>query len=132
MIKSDYHIHPLNHRYRDVQPADLRKIQLTEDDRACVRAVVDWCVYERGLNSIALTDHDMTTAGIYGREYVRQNGLDIDIVIDAKYEVTAPGCPPGKDLVHVLCYGVETLPEYTHTTPLPVFAEAAREQGAIL
>ena len=132
MLKSDYHIHPLNHRYRDVPPADLRSIQLTEDDRACVRTVVDWCVYERGLNSIALTDHDMTAAGIYGQEYARHNGLDIDIVIGAECEVTAPGCPPGKDWVHVLCYCIEPLPEYTHSTPLPVFVEAAREQGAYL
>lgn len=132
MCKSDYHIHPLNHRYWKTPPAELKNLALTEDDRFWVRNVVEWCVYERNLHSIALTDHDMTQSSLYAQQYAKENFLNLHIVVGAECEVSVPGFPPDKNWAHILCYGTHVLPDYSHNTPLPEFVDAARVLGAYL
>lgn len=133
-MKADYHIHPLGHKYRgqDYSPAKLKNITLDEQDKKAIRAVVDWCVNERRLECISLTDHDMLASSIYAQEYVKEARLPLMIIPGAECKVSVPGFPAWNNCVHVLCYGISELPDYSHNTPLPEFAKKARSKGAML
>lgn len=131
-MKTDYHLHPLGHRYRRLSPEVLRKHVLTDRDKSDIRAVVDFCAKNRGLSGISVTDHDLLASGTYARQYAAEQWPGLVVIPGAECSLSLPGYPPGKDWVHVLCYGIERLPPYTRNTPLPQFAQLAHALGAIL
>ena len=114
-MKSDLHIHPLGDKYADnIWIDDISKVVLDDEDKERIRAVVDWCYYTRGLDAIALTDHDMIQSSLYAMEYVSRAALPIKIIPGAECTVrsTDPEVPLGKDEVHLLCLGIHALPAY--------------------
>ena len=61
---SDLHIHPLGHKYYFNMADRFDKVVLDGSDKQAIRDIVDWCSSERGLDAIALTDHDMIQASL--------------------------------------------------------------------
>ena len=135
-MKSDLHMHPLGDTYSEnIEIDDLTKVVLNNEDKRRIRAVVDWCCYDRKLDAIALTDHDMIQASLYAKEYVKQGRIPIEIITGAECTVcdTNPDIPPGKDEVHLLCLGINALPAYSvRKTSVPKMIRAVHELGGFV
>ena len=128
----DLHIHPLNHKYYHQSAIDYVSVILDEEDKACIRAVVDWCCHVRKLDAISLTDHDMLQAGLYARDYVAQSNLSIRIVPGAECEVCDPQSQRHTQPIHLLCLGIETLPRYSWRTSVSEMISMVHKQGGIV
>ena len=60
MLKIDFHTHPLAHKhYPDIVPC----AKLDEHDKRAVEAMIQWGI-SRGLDGIAITDHNQFTSGL--------------------------------------------------------------------
>ncbi len=128
-MKADLHIHPLTHKYYFAMMDGFSEIVLDDEDKKNIRDVVDWCINERRLDCIALTDHDMIQASIYAREYVAQKNLPIQIITGAECTVHDPDIRFEQDEVHLLCLGLETLPIYNHDTSVERMIEEVKKLG---
>ena len=135
-MKSDLHIHPLGDTYSDnIEIDDFTKVVLNDEDKRRIRAVVDWCCYERKLDAIALTDHDMIQASLYAKEYAEREGIPIKIITGAECTVcnTSSEAQAGKDEVHLLCLGINALPAYkVRRTSVPKMICAVHELGGFV
>ena len=127
-MTSDLHMHPLGHKYYDMLEG-FSKIVLDDEDKADIRAVVDWCCHERKLNAIALTDHDMIQTGLYAREYAEQAGLPIELITGAECTVQDPNEEKGDGEVHLLCLSLEKLPKYDFQTHVDEMIKTVRDMG---
>jgi predicted metal-dependent phosphoesterase TrpH len=82
-LKSSYsidcHTHPLSHAY---YPETAFRMPLDYVDKALIEQMVKMSI-ERGLDAVAITDHNMCTSGMYAKRYAKENGLPI---------VVLPGC----------------------------------------
>lgn len=132
-MKSDLHIHSLGDKYADdINIDDFSKVVLDDDDKNRIRTVVDWCCHNRGLDAVALTDHDMIQGSLYAAEYVKLTGLPIKIITGAECTVFDDTVPLGKSEVHLLCLGIDELPQYDRWTPVPTFIRRAHQLGAFV
>lgn len=118
LLTADLHLHPLNHRY---YPASPPANGLSDDDRDAIRTVVDWCAGPRGLDVIAITDHDMILPGLYAQAYAAEKGYDLRVLPGAECEVRDPLASPGMDKIHILCYGLRELPAHYPSSSLTRF-----------
>ena len=117
-MTSDLHIHPLDHKYYFEMGGGFSRIVLDDEDRRTIRDVVEWCCHDRGLDTVALTDHDMIQSSLYAAEYVKESGLPIEIITGAECTVTDPCATIENTEVHLLCLGVQKLPKYNSQTPV--------------
>lgn len=128
-MTSDLHIHPLEHKYYFAMTEGFSKIVLDDEDKRAIREVVDWCLHIRGLNAIALTDHDMIQASLYAAEYVKEAALPIEIITGAECSVCDPHTDMEYDEIHLLCLGIDKLPKYNSRTPVDKLTKEVHELG---
>ncbi len=128
-MTSDLHIHPLDHKYYFAMTDGFSEVVLDEEDKNNIRSVVDWCCFERQLDCIALTDHDMIQASLYAMEYVKLAKLPIKIITGAECSVCDPNEQIGINEVHLLCLGIDALPKYSAETPVDKFISSAHALG---
>ena len=131
-MKSDWHIHPLDHKYYFNMTSGFADVILDEEDKKNIRDVVDWCYHDRGLDSIALTDHDMIQASLYAVDYVKEAGLPIEIITGAECSVRDPESRIGDDEVHLLCLGISELPKYSGNTTVEKMISSVHELGGFV
>ncbi len=116
-LKCDFHTHPLSHRYYPMECIYSAKknengmVILSDEDKKRIEEFVHYCIDERELDVVAITDHDLAESSIYAREYVKENNLPIKIIIGAECEIIlldsfADG------YVHLLVLGLEDIPEH--------------------
>lgn len=86
-FRCDFHSHPLSHKYYPDRDGHNRDIILSEDDKKDIRSYVDWCINERKLDVIAITDHDLIQSSLYAKKYAKKNHLPIKVVTGAECEV---------------------------------------------
>ena len=97
MLKIDFHTHPLAHKhYPDIVPC----AKLDEHDKRAVEAMIQWGI-SRGLDGIAITDHNQFTSGLYGKDYAAKKGLPIKVMAGAEMSVMI-----GRTEIHILALGV--------------------------
>lgn len=125
---ADLHMHPLDHRYYGGR-GELSGVKLHERDKRAIREVVDWCVRERGLDILSLTDHDMLQASLYARDYAREAGLPVRIVTGAECEVVDPAGTAPMRIVHLLCLNLPALPRYSWQTTVPELIHMVKAEG---
>jgi predicted metal-dependent phosphoesterase TrpH len=118
----DFHTHPLNHRYYydGLQPAAL-----TERDKADIRGLLAQGV-ERGLDAIAVTDHDLALSGLWAADEARRLGLPITVIAGCECELYHRG-----EWVHILALGLKEPLVYTPYTPAADLAARIHAQGAL-
>lgn len=97
VYRIDCHTHPLDHTY---YPAVIPRLKLTSMDKMRIESMIQSGI-ERGLDAIAITDHNVCTSGLYGKKYANDNNLPIIVV---------PGCEcsvniEGKER-HILALGI--------------------------
>lgn len=111
MIKYDLHQHPLCHNYYPKEPN--KKINLTDGDKKQIETYINWCLRNRDIDVIAITDHDLIESSLYAKEFVEKNNLPIKIITGAECEIHFPVY--GKfTYVHLLVLGVEEIPEHPY------------------
>lgn len=99
IYRVDFHTHPLSHlHYPDVKPT----AELTNGDRKAIQDMVALGIH-RGLDAMAITDHDQFTSGLYAAKYARENNLPIKVIPGAECQVFVRG-----QEVHVLALGVNS------------------------
>lgn len=96
-LRVDLHTHPLVHKYY-MKPNLYR---LCNDDCSRIHEMIHFAI-DQGIEVLSLSDHDGIQASLYGREYVRERKLPIQIVIGS--EVSA--YEPGHGEVHIGAYGL--------------------------
>ena len=126
-MKSDLHMHPLSHKYYFNMIDGFSGVALDDEDRCNIRNVVDWCCYDRGLDTIALTDHDMIQASLYAEDYVAYSGVPIRIITGVECTVRDPLSYDQE--VHLLCLGLYQLPKYTSRTPVDRMIQRVHDMG---
>lgn len=97
VYRIDCHTHPLDHTY---YPKIIPRLELTSMDKTRVELMIKSGI-ERGLDAIAISDHNVCTSGLYGKKYANENNLPIIVV---------PGCEcsvkiDGKE-IHILALGI--------------------------
>lgn len=113
-MKVDLHTHPLNHKYYGVRYPE--SIALTDQDKVKIEKFVNWCKDIRGLDAVALTDHDMIQSGVYAKTL----DLGIEIITGAECQVYYDD-----EYVHILCLGITELPKYNwNSDPLDLIKSA--------
>ncbi|MDR7866815.1 MAG: hypothetical protein RIN56_08335 [Sporomusaceae bacterium] len=118
----DFHTHPLNHRY---YYDGLRPETLTARDREDIRGLLAQGV-ERGLDAIAVTDHDLALSGLWAAAEARRLELPIIVVAGCECELYHNG-----EWVHILALGLKAPLAYTPYTPAAELAARIRGQGAV-
>ncbi|MDL2253677.1 PHP domain-containing protein [Ruminococcaceae bacterium OttesenSCG-928-I18] len=132
-MTSDLHIHPLDHTYYfNMEQEDLHKVTLNDTDKENILNVVKFCCYERKLDTIALTDHDMIQGSLEAAEMVKREGIPINIVTGAECSVFDPYGEEDNKEIHILCLGIQKLPRYNIETPVDELIAAARRLGAYI
>lgn len=120
-MKIDCHTHPLAHRYyydRHTPQA------LTDQDKKDITAVLSMGI-DRGLDAIAVTDHDLSLAGFWARQYAEKTDLPIRVIAGCECELYFLG-----EWIHILALNLCKPLSYTpYTTPQDLAAQA-RSQGA--
>ncbi|HWQ61201.1 MAG TPA: hypothetical protein VN521_02760, partial [Negativicutes bacterium] len=79
----DLHTHPLNHRYYF---DGLRPDALSERDKADILGLVAQG-RERGLDALAVTDHDLALSGLWAAAEAQRQGLDIRVLAGCECEL---------------------------------------------
>lgn len=118
----DLHTHPLNHRY---YYDGLRPDALSERDKADILGLIAQG-RERGLDAIAVTDHDLALSGLWAAGEARRQGLPIRVLAGCECELYHNGA-----WVHILALNLKEPLAYTAYTPAASLAAAIRAQGAV-
>jgi len=121
VIKADLNIHALGWRYQGLKLEQLRALVLTEDDKAAVRRVVDWCAGVRKLDAIAITDYDLIQPSLYAMRYAGEHYPGLEVVPGVECDVHDDQVAGG--VVRILCYWLHGLPNYTRDTPAELLLE---------
>lgn len=97
VYRIDCHTHPLAHTY---YPKIIPKVELTSIDKMSIESMIKSGI-SRGLDAIAITDHNVCTSGLYGKKYAKDNNLPIIVV---------PGCECSVKIddkeIHILALGI--------------------------
>ena len=98
IYKADCHTHPLEHNY---YPGIIMLKMLSRSDEFAIETMVTLGIH-RGLDVIAITDHNICSSGFYGKEYAEVNALPI---------IVLPGCEcsvlhNGQE-IHILALGIQ-------------------------
>lgn len=121
-MRIDCHTHPLAHRYYyDRQTPKM----LTEQDKKDIKAVVSMGA-ERGLDAIAITDHDLPLSGLWAMQYAEQGKLPIKVIAGCECELYFKG-----EWIHILALNICKPLLYTPYTPPHDLAAQVRAQRAI-
>lgn len=118
----DLHTHPLNHRY---YYDSLRPDALSDKDKADILGLLAQG-RERGLDALAVTDHDLALSGLWAAEEVRRQGLAIRVLAGCECELYHRG-----EWIHILALNLRAPLEYTAYTPAAALVAAIRAQGAV-
>lgn len=87
VYRADFHTHPLDHlHYPDVKP----NAALTSCDKKAIQDMVTLGIH-RGLDVIAITDHDQFTSGLYAAAYTKEHNLPIKVIPGAECQVFVRG-----------------------------------------
>lgn len=118
----DFHTHPLNHRYYfDGRcPTDL-----TDRDRSDILGLLAQA-RERGLDAVAVTDHDLALSGLWAAAEAKRLHLPIIVIPGCECELYHQG-----EWVHILALGIKKPLAYTAYTPAADLIAAVRTQGAL-
>ena len=98
IYKADCHTHPLEHRY---YPGINMWRMLDRSDERAVEYMVKSGI-ERGLDVIAITDHNICSSGFYGKEYAEVNDLPIIVLPGCECSVKHNGHE-----IHILALGIQ-------------------------
>lgn len=118
-LRVDFHTHPLGDRYYCSFAAPRVPTKRDADDIAEFLAAAA----ERGLDAVAVTDHDCAGSGLFAKEVAEKAGLSLLVIPGV--EITASW---GGQRVHVLAYNVkEDLPP--NLAPWKVVEEVHKQGG---
>ncbi|MDU4961198.1 MAG: hypothetical protein E6X17_11130 [Sporomusaceae bacterium] len=121
-MRIDCHTHPLAHRYYyDGQPPE----ELTRKDQADIISVLNMAV-ERGLDAVAVTDHDLALSGLWASCYARANLPRLRVIAGCECELYFQS-----EWVHILALGLHSPLAYTPYTAPDDLAAQIRFQGGI-
>ena len=98
IYKADCHTHPLEHRY---YPGINMWRMLDRSDERAIEYMVKSGI-ERGLDVIAITDHNICSSGFYGKEYAEINALPIIVLPGCECSVLHNGHE-----IHILALGIQ-------------------------
>lgn len=118
----DFHTHPLNHRYYF---DSLHPDALSERDMADILGLVAQG-RERGLDAIAVTDHDLALSGLWAAAEAQRQGLAIRVIAGCECELYHHG-----EWIHILALNLRESLSYTAYTPAAALVAAIRVQGAV-
>jgi predicted metal-dependent phosphoesterase TrpH len=118
----DLHTHPLNHRYYF---DGLRPDALGERDKADILGLLAQG-RERGLDAIAVTDHDLAISGLWAAAEARRQGLPLRVLAGCECELYHRG-----EWIHILALNLSGPLAYTAYTPAAELVAAIRAQGAV-
>lgn len=106
-VAIDFHNHVLGHKYyfKGYTPTTI-----DDEDKITIQEFLHDACY-RGLDYVAVTDHDMLASALYAREYAKENGLKIKVIPGVECEVMH-----FKERIHILALGIEEMPEYMLST----------------
>lgn len=97
-LKVDFHTHPLGHiHYSDV----VTTTRMEEYEKDLVQEMIRIGI-RRGLDAIALTDHNDFRAGLYGSAWGQEHGLPIRVIPGAELSVVIEG-----EEIHILAIGTK-------------------------
>ena len=121
-MRVDLHTHPLSHRYYydGVNPGAL-----SERDKTDIAGLLRQAA-ERGLDAVAVTDHDFALSGLWAREYARDNGLAVTVVAGCECELYYRA-----QYIHLLALNLREPLRYTAFTPPEKLMTEIRCQGGV-
>lgn len=122
MKSVDFHNHVLGHKYYFGKNMPE---ELDNSDKLAIRIFVE-DLDERGLDYVAVTDHDMLISGLYAKEYAIQKGIRTKIIPGMECEVSMLG-----QYIHIQGLGLEEAPVYEHDTDPVELIKAIQELGGI-
>lgn len=117
----DFHTHPLNHRY---YYDGLRPAALTGRDMADILGLLAQGA-ERGLDALAVTDHDLALSGLWAAEEAARRGLPLKVLAGCECELYHQG-----EWIHILALNISRPLDYTAYTPAAALVEQIKAQGA--
>lgn len=118
----DFHTHPLNHRYYyDGRCPD----SLTDRDRADILGLLAQAG-ERGLDAVAVTDHDLALSGLWAADEARRRRLPLIVIPGCECELYHQG-----EWVHILALGLKQPLAYTAYTPAADLIATIKAQAAL-
>ena len=123
--KADFHIHSIDHEYF----FGRNFTSLTEDDKRKIRFTVEWAI-DRGLDYVAITDHDLVYPGLYAAEYAQEEGR-IKIIPGIECEIIMKTVGGHQIFVHILGLGVKSQPDYVKMSPFAEVVDAIHTAGGI-
>ena len=120
-MRIDCHTHPLAHRYYyDGQHPET----LTERDKNDIKAMLELAI-RRGLDAVAVTDHDLALSGLWASEYARRAMPSLRVIAGCECELYFMG-----EWIHILVLNLCYPLAYTPYTSPDDLAAQARVQGA--
>lgn len=121
-MRIDCHTHPLAHRYYYAgRPPEA----LTRRDQADIVSVLAMAV-ERGLDAVAVTDHDLALSGLWASRYARENLPQLRVIAGCECELYFQ-----REWVHILALNLRTPLAYTPYTPPDDLTAQIRFQDGI-
>lgn len=125
-MKLDLHMHPLCHEYY----GDLDRChgvkELTVTEKGRIQDMIDWCI-ARGVEVMAVTDHDMIISSLYAIEYIKEQNLPIKAIPGVEIELYTKEL----GIVHICALGIKELPDYGYDTPIPELVNRIHALGGI-
>lgn len=120
--RADFHTHPLSHvHYPVVKP----NADLTSDDKKAIKDMIALGIY-RGLDVIAITDHDQFSSGLYAAQYAKEHQLPIQVIPGAECQVFVRG-----QEVHVLVLGVSAPLDLAPSDSIDRFVDKVHAAGGL-
>lgn len=120
-MRIDCHTHPLSHRYYydGCYPQEL-----TEQDQADIKGLLNMAV-ERGLDAVAVTDHDMALSGLWAKTYAGQANLPIQVIAGCECELYLQDA-----WIHILALNIKQALCYTpYTKPAELVRQIHAQRG---
>jgi hypothetical protein len=120
-MRVDLHTHPLGHRYYYDRACPR---SLTPKDEQDIIGLIDMG-RERGLDAIAITDHDLALSGLWAAVHARSAGLPIMVIAGCECELYYRS-----EWIHILALNLKQPLAYTPYTPPQELVRQITAQGA--
>jgi predicted metal-dependent phosphoesterase TrpH len=120
-MRVDLHTHPLGHRYYYDRTCPHSLTPKDEQDIISLIAMGR----ERGLDVIAITDHDLALSGLWAAAYARTAGLSMAVLAGCECELFYLS-----EWIHILALNIKQPLVYTPYTPLAELIGQITAQGA--